>query len=85
MPSLHNYQKEYHIQTLYTSVWLENRTEDILPKKFHCPVCRCPLFQYCGEVVSIIPGGSPTPVPVIIQCKNKNCGRKYYVHAMVGN
>lgn len=44
---------------------------------FFCPDCRNAVIEYCGEVVSIIPGGSPQELPITVFCKNHRCKRKY--------
>lgn len=43
---------------------------------YHCPDCRNPIAQYKGDVVEEMPGEAPANYPVLIQCKNPNCGRK---------
>lgn len=43
---------------------------------YHCPDCRNPIAQYKGDIVAEIPGGVENKYPVLIQCKNSNCGRK---------
>ena len=45
-------------------------------KIYHCPDCRNPVAQYKGDLVAEVPGGVPDEYPVLIQCKNSNCGRK---------
>jgi hypothetical protein len=59
---------------IYT-VWIVP-CEDDSWKIYHCPDCRTPIAQYKGDLVAEIPGESPEPYPVMIQCKNSACGRK---------
>jgi hypothetical protein len=66
---------------LYT-VWIVSSRDPGL-KMYHCPDCRNPIAQYKGEAVMEVPGLFPSPLPVIIQCKNVNCGRKVMFQAVV--
>lgn len=43
---------------------------------YHCPDCKHPIAQYKGDLVAEVPGGTPSKYPVMIQCRNYNCGRK---------
>lgn len=46
---------------------------------YWCPDCRSPIAQYLGDLVMEYPGfdaSKSTTMPVMIQCKNPNCGRK---------
>jgi hypothetical protein len=43
---------------------------------YHCPDCRNPVAQYKGDLVAEVPGETKSKYPVMIQCKNPNCGRK---------
>ena len=43
---------------------------------YYCPDCRNPIAQYKGDLVAEVPGGTPSNYPVMVQCKNFNCGRK---------
>lgn len=52
-------------------------------KMYHCPDCRNFMFQYKGDLVAEIPGEAPQPYPVMIQCRNPNCGRKVVVEEAV--
>lgn len=77
---IHN--KEFDLTTgkvrpakrIYT-VWLVKDNDDRW-NIYHCPDCRNPIAQYKGAAVCEIPGETPGAVPVMIQCKNTNCGRK---------
>jgi hypothetical protein len=64
---------------LYT-VWIVASPE---MRIYHCPDCRNPIAQYRGEAVMEVPGLYPSELPVIIQCKNVNCGRKVMFQAVV--
>jgi hypothetical protein len=59
---------------VYT-VWIVP-TEDDEWRIYHCPDCRTPIAQYKGDLIAEIPGESPEPYPIKIQCRNPNCGRK---------
>jgi hypothetical protein len=52
------------------------RSEDDGWKMYNCPDCKNYLAQYKGELVRETPGVTPTAMPIQIQCKNPNCGRK---------
>lgn len=66
----------------YTSVWLkQNLNNDV--KIFYCHLCRYPILQYQGDVVTLIPGEAPSQLPIIVQCKGKHCGNKYVFHTIV--
>jgi len=80
--TLISFQKENNIQISYTSVWLEE-SDNI--EIYYCPKCRCPVFQHKGNVVQELPGDSDANPPIIIQCRNKNCGKKYMIHPFVKN
>ncbi len=77
---IHN--KKLNLETLkmrpakriYT-IWIVP-TEDDNWRIYHCPDCRTPIAQYKGDLVAEIPGESPEPYPIQIQCKNPQCGRK---------
>jgi hypothetical protein len=46
---------------------------------YFCPDCRNPIAQYQGQLVMEHPGYKPFNLdhaPVMIQCKNPQCGRK---------
>ena len=79
-PPIHNVT--INLKTLKTvaakrtyTVWLVP-TEDDDWRIYHCPDCRNPIAQYKGDLVAEIPGESPSPFPVKVQCKNPLCGRK---------
>jgi len=78
-----HYQRKHDVEHTYVSVWIEENTSKIIPIMYYCSKCRCPVFQYIGNLITEIPGGSPAKVPIIKQCPNKQCGRKYYVNAIV--
>lgn len=44
---------------------------------FNCPDCKNPVLQYRGEIASILPGFTPVELPIIVQCSNRDCRRKY--------
>ena len=52
-------------------------------KMFNCPTCKNPIFQYKGRLVSIVPGYTPTKIPVVKQCSNNNCRQKYLLSTIV--
>jgi hypothetical protein len=62
---------------IYT-VWVV-ASDDGSWKIYHCPDCRNAMFQYKGDLVAEIPGEAPQHYPVMIQCRNPNCGRKVIV------
>lgn len=57
------------------TVWLVPSNEDKW-LMYHCPDCRSYIAQYRGELVCEVPGEAPESMPVMIQCRNPNCGRK---------
>ena len=62
---------------IYT-VWLLYVESDDW-RMFFCPDCRNPIAQYKGQLVMEHPGYTPVSLdhsPVMIQCKNPQCGRK---------
>lgn len=59
---------------VYT-VWVVPRSDGAW-KMYNCPDCRNPIAQYKGDLVVEIPGESPEPYPIMVQCKNPKCGRK---------
>lgn len=64
-----------------TSVWLEvNQSSGV--EMFNCPTCKAPVLQIQGDVVTMLPGESPSKLPIIIQCRNPMCGRKFQFHVM---
>jgi len=65
----------------YTSVWIKKHKNKGI-KIFYCHQCRYPVFQYEGDIVTLLPGSVPSPLPILCQCKGKNCGHKYVLHPM---
>jgi len=49
-----------------TTVWLEGSSEK---KMWFCPNCRIPLIEYEGNVIQIVPGGSPYSPSTSLKCK----------------
>ena len=74
-------QRERPAKRVYT-VWIVP-TEDEGWRMYHCPDCRTPICQYKGDLVAEMPGESPEPYPIQIQCKNPQCGRKIVFEAPV--
>lgn len=64
-----------------TSVWLEVN-QSVGLEMFNCPTCKAPILQIQGDIVTMLPGESPSRLPIIIQCRNPNCGRKYQFHVL---
>jgi uncharacterized protein with PIN domain len=66
-----------------TSVVLQFKAEDSLESLllWHCPICTEPLFQFSGKMISIIPGSTPTKIPVIVDCRK--CKNKYLINSIV--
>ena len=60
------------------SVWLIN-DGDTQWRMYHCPDCRNAIFQYKGDIVAEVPGGAELEYPILIQCKNPNCGRRVLI------
>lgn len=79
--NLNRTNEKYGIRTSFTSVWLEETGGSI--KMFYCPHCRFPVAQYEGSVVTILPGSSPSKLPLIAQCRGRNCGIKYIFNLML--
>lgn len=44
---------------------------------FFCNDCKNAIMQYKGEIISIIPGQTESEAPIIVQCSNQKCRRKY--------
>ena len=67
-----------------TSVILEydpkiaDSTENLI--LWHCPICNQPLFQYSARLVMIIPGMTPTKLPIIIACQK--CKKRYLINSI---
>lgn len=59
---------------IYT-VWLV-KVEDDEWRIYHCPDCKNPLAQYKGSLIAEVPGETQDSYPMMVQCKNPNCGRK---------
>lgn len=51
--------------------------DDTVPHMYYCNACRNPIMQYRGEVIMEIPGLHDNNYPIIIQCKNDRCKRRY--------
>jgi C4-type Zn-finger protein len=49
---------------------------------WHCPICNQPLFQYSARLVMIIPGMTPTNVPIITICGK--CKHRYMLVSIMG-
>jgi hypothetical protein len=75
-------------QEKVTTVWLEPEIgpDGDRTKMFFCFNCRIPLIQYVGDVVTIVPGGSPYQPSTVLKCKGsvqtpdgswEACGHKY--------
>lgn len=47
---------------------------------WHCPICNQPLFQYSARLVMIIPGMTPTKIPVIHICSK--CKKRYLINSI---
>lgn len=60
------------------SIWIEFNT-DYDPHIFYCHACRNPIMQYQGEVIMELPSNHPSKMPLIIQCKNQTCKRRYNI------
>lgn len=82
MPSLIHYQETHYIQTTYTTLYLQSNNEAEL-KIYYCSTCRCPLLQFKGDLIQELPGLAEAKLPMILQCRNPSCGRKYMVIAIV--
>jgi len=82
-------------QKKVTTVWLEPEIGDggeDKTKFFYCFNCRIPVFQYVGNVVTLIPGGVPYEPYTEHKCKGsvmtKNgtyqvCGHYYIIAGTV--
>lgn len=64
------------IKSVTTTVYL-SRPESQDLHKFHCVDCRTPILQYKGEAVKIVPGFNVASLPIVVQCSNSRCKRKY--------
>lgn len=64
------------IKSIITTVYL-SRPENHELHIFHCPDCKNPVIQYAGEIVKIIPGMNETKLPIVVECSNGRCKRKY--------
>lgn len=80
--NLNKHNEQHNIKTDYVSVWLQENPKGL--EMFYCPKCRFPILQFEGEIVTILPGGSPSRLPLVIQCRGQNCGRKYMFNLMIG-
>lgn len=81
--SLNKYNEQRNIKTEYVSVWL-NEKANTGEEMFYCPRCRFPILQFEGELVTILPGSSPSKLPIAIQCRGRDCGIKYRFNLMIG-
>ena len=50
---------------------------------FNCPICRTPVFQCKGRLVSLLPGYIPTEIPTIHRCSNSSCKQKYLIKTIL--
>lgn len=82
MSSVISYQETHYIQTTYTTLYLQSNKKAEL-KIYYCSTCRCPLLQFKGDLVQELPGLTEAKLPMIIQCRNPQCGRKFMVTAIV--
>jgi len=82
MPTLVSYQVTHYIQTEYTTLTLTNNKKSDL-KVYYCSTCRYPLLQFKGDLIQELPGCKEVELPIILQCKNPTCGRKYLINAIV--
>lgn len=64
------------VKSVTTTVYLSKPDSQEL-HKFHCPDCRTPILQYKGEVVKVVPGFNHAELPIVVQCSNSKCKRKY--------
>ena len=64
----------------YNPILDENETLESLIL-WHCPICNQPLFQYSGKVIMIVPGKTPTKIPVIVNCEK--CHHKYLINSIL--
>lgn len=81
-------------QKKVTTVWLETEERSFKNrlKFFHCFNCRIPVFQYKGNVVSIVPGAVPYEPYSEHKCKGnvliengvyEQCGQFYIIAGVV--
>jgi hypothetical protein len=77
----------------HISVWIKRRKNAYM-RLFFCMICRTGLFQYKGNIVSVIPGDTETEgedvskFPFIIECKGNSvkygrCPATYVVEGYV--
>lgn len=67
-----------------TSVILDRDPLDVQGNRvymFHCSRCGCPVTQYQGDIISIMPGAVPHVTAVIAQCEK--CKRRYLFRSIV--
>jgi len=74
--NLKSYNDEHNIRTDHVSVVLSESPGGGL-EMYYCSKCRFPILQYEGLQVKELPGLVPVRLPKIIQCRGRNCGRKY--------
>lgn len=63
-------------KSFVTTIYLV-RNDDPYLRPFFCPDCRNMILQYGGEVARIVPDQTSTNLPIVVQCRNRDCGRKY--------
>lgn len=67
-------EKEVNLKV--TSVVLEDDPSD--PTRFsifHCPKCSEKLIQHSGRVAMVLPGVTPTLLPIVVLCRK--CSVRY--------
>lgn len=50
-------------------------------KLFHCIHCGYKMFQYSGDIVMLLPGGTKTLSPVVIMCHS--CKQRYLINSIL--
>lgn len=58
------------------SVWLSHN--DKIKRQFRCINCGKIVFEYSGEVKSIICGDNEIETPITVECKGTRENRDYY-------
>ena len=53
------------------TIWLDSENEGYGDKRkmFFCFNCRIPIIEYEGNVIQIVPGGSPYTPNTVLKCK----------------
>jgi len=82
MQTVISYQRTHYIQTAYTTLTLV-ANKDAELKIYYCSTCRCPLIQFKGDLLQELPGLKEVKLPILLQCRNQECGRKYLINAIV--